>query len=347
MENNHWIIDEGNYTGIREEFPKIPEPLAKMLLLFHIFFATIDGIICDCLEISTAGHRSGRMMDHVYNLQRAQESIHEITYRKVLAAIVRKDWLIEFFQKYAPHAWDPAFEDLDTRALLCEFLKHQLPSVSKKQQWITDISKHPDPRVRIGALLVLEGVMFTSAFTVIFYTATQQMGKDLATINEWIREDEKSHAVAHVIALRHLFKDIGVLNLREIFEQGIRLEMDFYREIFADIPELAPELMEKHVLYTANGWLQLLGQESLSNDVESPFPLTDAYMNSRASQNQFETGASEYNKTPLSGDFRVIPKNSSFSRRFENGRKKHVTIPRHCAELLAIPHLLAVENKIC
>ena len=278
--NSYWREDEiPDYEKAGKEFRTLPDDERHFLEHVLAFFASSDGIVNRNITDNFGAEINLMEARFFYQVQQMMESIHALTYTRLL-------------QNFVP---DPTRQERLFRAL------ETMPAVAAKCKWA---ERWMDAgRASLGERLVafaaVEGIFFSGSFCAIFWAANQYPGKmtALKKSNEFICRDEGLHCDFAIALFKLLPEDQRPSTGRviQIVRDAVSCEEAFIKGALPrPLLNMNAESMTTHIRSCADFMLQKLVGNTVFN-VSTPFDFM-AKLALDGKSNFFETRVSEYNK---------------------------------------------------
>lgn len=173
--------------------------------------------------------------------------------------------------------------------------EERYPEVKAKVDWINEGFSYNDHRLARWTLTqaITEGVMFSSSFPAMLYHRDGSM-KQLKTANNFIRNEEMNHLMAHGYIYQQLPDKLSVEETQRLIREGAEIEMAFGKKTLKN-PIMAftvDELMQ-HVKSMANFVCSSVGVPAIYLDengapVLTPLDFMNTYTTGSEHANFFE-----------------------------------------------------------
>ncbi|MEZ5300847.1 MAG: ribonucleotide-diphosphate reductase subunit beta [Verrucomicrobiales bacterium] len=200
----------------------------------------------------------------------------------------------------------------------CEAMFEQIPTIKKKNEFVTRISKQLRRDLDLALVenkqllaknififgQVMEGTQFYGLFGMILSLYRQNKFPGIGQMFRYTLRDESNH----IEVFRNLFMDLIEENkeiwtesfraeLADIMREGIALEKEFIRDCLpVNSVGLSAEEFMQYIDYIADRRLVGVGLAPLNPGVGNPFPWLAEMMDIQKEQNFFEGRVTEYQK---------------------------------------------------
>lgn len=286
-----WIpVEIGLGQKDRDDWNELDPGTKKALTFVLAFFAQFDGIVGENLDenfMSEVGFLKEARA--TYTMFNAMETVHNEAYSLMIDTFIR---------------------DRNEQSTILKSIQNY-PEVSKIASWIfrygnpeDEESKTPRPFLeRLLAFACLEGIVFSTAFSVIYYIKNKNILPGLTKANEWIARDEGLHtefaAALNAVLTRDFdtkFKEIDQEKGRRIISSCIDDACkDFiFQALSLPLLGISPSDMMEYAKCTADKLSESFGFGKIYN-TKNPFDwmLVISLPNKT---NFFEQHVSEYSK---------------------------------------------------
>lgn len=290
-----WTADEIKFFTDFNDFNSLSEDERKPLIYIFGFFAVGDGTVSEVLLnylIDCSRSAEERMF---YIIQLLNEQIHNETYGNMIHTLLTT--------KAEREKVFNAVENIQT--------------IKKMNDYIQNIVRNPDGMKQLYvSLAIMEFVMFTPLFCIIFWYKNYKKGKlkEIMISNEMIAKDEGSHCKNGCenylsLPINERYTDHEI---HEMIKYAISICDEFTKEIFEDInlTNLNFENVSIYNRYVADVLLERLGHSDLYK-VDNPFewmeyhkfvPKTNFYEGTVTQYTKFNVTESINNAKMLSND---------------------------------------------
>ncbi len=200
----------------------------------------------------------------------------------------------------------------------CEAMFEQIPTILKKNEFVTGISKAlrrdtdltlpENKRLLAKNIFVfgqcMEGTQFYGLFGMILSLYRQNKFPGIGQMFRYTLRDESNH----IEVFRNLFMDLVEENqeiwtqdfredLRELMAEAVALEKEFIQDCLpTNAVGLSADEFTQYIDYIADRRLASVGLKPLSGNVENPLPWLAELMDIGKEQNVFEGRVTEYQK---------------------------------------------------
>lgn len=285
-----WHAEHLDIELAKDKFhwPNIPKNVQKVIKTVLSFFAISDGVVNENIETAFTGRIKSRECLLWYNFQKMMEDIHNITYGKLVEQYIT---------------------DVAERKNLLDALT-QFPSIKAKVDWIHKNIRGDVPLSKVILInTIVEGLMFSSSFAVIFWIADTFRAEGggmalpgLSKANEWISRDEGMHTEFGQLMYKRCKNKLPAEQVTDIIKDAVEVESMFVREAMPEkMPAMNHDLMIQYVKFVADGLLVDLGYSKYYN-VVNPFSFI-VKQNISVRQGDFFTdhAITEYKATLMTG----------------------------------------------
>lgn len=280
-----WTPGEIDYSNDRSDWDKLDENSRKPIEFILAFFAQFDGIVNENLIQNFKRETSKRKeAGFFYAWQEANEVVHNHTYSNLIEALIR---------------------DPKKKMEMMNSIRYY-PSIQKIAAWSFEWMRSDRPLAeRIIAFACIEGMIFQSAFAVIYWIKQRNVLQGLTKANEWIARDEGVHT-QFAITLYHVLttKDkelerVPEGRVHEILGSAVSVSEEMIKTaLSSDLVGLNSDDLVLYIKCTADTLASALGYKKPYNVTN---PLTwMAVISLPNKSNFFETKVSEYSKVSTS-----------------------------------------------
>lgn len=275
-----WTAQEIDYRGDREDWDNLDKNTREFLKFPLFFFAQIDGIITEGIDIFKADTSDIKECKAFYAAQEFIEVGHNETYSMLIETFIRD-----------PEEKAKAFNAIEN-----------YPIIKKIAVWMVDWMDQNIPLVeRIIAFACVEGILFSSAFASIYWIKRKNVLKGLCKANEFIARDEALHA-EFAVALYHVLtgitKKYNLLpkkKVHDIIKSAVGMAEEFTRQALkVDLVGMNADDMIRYIKCTADRLSDSLGYGNIYN-VKNPFDWM-VVIGLPNKSNFFETVPTEYGR---------------------------------------------------
>ena len=269
-----WIAGKFKWVKDAANFKSLPKRIQESILIVFLFFAPADGEVGEFVGKLSQEFKLPEL-NYCQDWQKQMENIHSVTYNQGLAAFVPNDEV-------------RAMMIVDAMADPC--IKAKLGFIRK---WM-------DPtqplRMRVLALAIVEGVMFSSAFAFIDWLKYQKYNMpDLFATNHEISRDEGNHQKSASLAHLCLVNRITPKEFKDIADDAQHIENTFVDRLIPEggFPGLTRVGMKKHVEHCFNITAESFKCSNLYGTTSSPLIwMTERSLNTK--ENFFEVTGLNY-----------------------------------------------------
>jgi ribonucleotide reductase beta subunit family protein with ferritin-like domain len=279
-----WTSEDIDFLGDRDEWDDLDNDTRKYLTFLIFLFAQFDGIVNENIIKNFQEDTSDIDAASIfYRIQAAIEDVHGKVYSLFIKAFIR------------------SIDEQNRGLNSIEYV----PEVRNMAAWVFKWMNRDIPLMeRIIAFACVEGIMFSSAFTGIYWIKRRNILKALTKANEFIARDEAIHT-EFAVALFHTYAS-SPLGLKkhdapskerviEIISSSVNETVKFTRNAMnIGLVGLSCDDMTKYIQCTGDSLCESLGYGSIYNAVN---PLTwMAIISLPNKTNFFESRVSEYSK---------------------------------------------------
>jgi ribonucleoside-diphosphate reductase subunit M2 len=312
QEGQIWSIGEIPYQNILkdvDDLHNLPPNEQRCVESVIVFFALADEIVLDNISANFTSRILPREAQFFYKMQDMIEMVHSETYAT-------------FLESYFPNP-------IKLNKITTNILDPNgcFPSVYKKHQWMKSKIYHDEIADKVtdkelGRQLVvwgvIEGLLFTSSFSIIGYFVSidkfPALGQVIIIIiiinyslyynqaNEFIGRDEALHVDAALELYSHIVDKLDNNEIIDIIREATEIELEFAREavcfgVTSDVKGIFNiHNMELHVCHIANVMCKRLSVPILYRDVdESPLYFMNSF-GGTVKHNQFESVSTSYSR---------------------------------------------------
>jgi ribonucleoside-diphosphate reductase subunit M2 len=278
-----WSPKEISFVKDRSDWLSLKDDERRFLTFVLSFFAQVDGIIIENLNENFQRETSEfKEVVAFYNIQNAMETIHNETYSLMIETFI---------------------QDINERNRALDAINH-FPSIRNISDWIRTWM---DPNIplmeRIIAFSCVEGILFTAAFTAIYWIKKSNLLRGLCKANEFIARDEAIHTNFAVALYHHytrVVKKFPILSqekVHKIISDAVNVSEVFIRDALrVDLIGMNAEDMLEYVKCTANWLATSFAYDKVYENAKNPFPWM-LLITMQNKTNFFEDSVSEYSKT--------------------------------------------------
>lgn len=218
----HWDI---KLPREHQEFLTLDESEQRIVKYILGFFANSDKLVNDNIENRFAVEIEIFEAGLMYDLQKLMENIHNITYSKLLTAIIQ----------------DPVEREWYSNAAI------NIPTVAAMAEWInTSMTSNEPFSTRLFRMMIVEGVFFVSCFVYIYWLASRGKMPGLAQSNELIARDEDIHTRWGATLYNATTVRPTRAEIETISRAGVQIAQNFAADILAG-SKLSAAAMNKHI----------------------------------------------------------------------------------------------------
>lgn len=281
--NVFWTSSDITFTEKdKEQWDDLDEESRNYVTFILCLFAQLDGVVGKNMSIFTKDTSFIKECSWFYSIQNAIEVVHNKVYSLFLKHFIT----------------DPV------QLSKCLNSIKNIPEIGKIAEWT---EKWMDPTLpilkRIIAFVVLEGVIFSSAFACIYWIKRRGKLQCLTKGNEWIARDERLHAEFGIDLYKLLteifssaFERLSEEEVKEIITSGVELNRQFTAAaIRTDLMDLGVNDIMGYVESVADNISVKLGYNKIYNTI-NPLPWM-VIIGLTGKTNFFEEKVSQYGRT--------------------------------------------------
>jgi ribonucleoside-diphosphate reductase subunit M2 len=242
MQRLIWFSWDINYSREYESFASLDPARQKVVKNILGFFANSDKLVNDNIEERFSKEIDIYEAKCIYTLQEHMENVHNTTYSLLLHAIILDDSARTYILGASTN----------------------IPVVKAMADWIVGTTKSSEIFAsRVLKMVMVEGVMFVSAFCYIYWLASEGKMPGLAHSNELIQRDELMHAAWGAEVYRACTIRPSRSELVKIVGEAVGLAADFARETLGEDSRLSADSMCRYIEKKADDMLLLCGEEKI------------------------------------------------------------------------------------
>ncbi|KAF8444475.1 ribonucleotide reductase small subunit [Boletus edulis BED1] len=239
-------------------------------------FAALDGIVNENLIEWFSSEVQATKAQCFYGFQIMVENIHSETYALPIDTYIKD-----------PAQHEYLFDAMDTT-----------PCVKCKAdwalQWISE--EHSTFAECLVAFAAVEGIVFSSSFTSIFWLKKRGLMPGLTFSNELISHDEGMHTNFACLLSSHLRQRPHPRVVERIITEVVKIKQEFLTDgLPAALIRMNAKLMCQYIEFVADRLLVSLGNKKIYN-VTNPFDFMDM-ISLQGKTNFFKKRVSDYSKT--------------------------------------------------
>lgn len=288
-----WRPEEIDFSKDRDDWANLDEDTKVHLKFILAFFSQVDGLLTENLSENFKKKTAmWKEVTHAYSAQELMETIHNKTYSTMIYMFI---------------------SDPEERAKILNGIKNY-DAVGDIARWMVRWMQDDKPVMEsIVAMACIEGILFTSAFTSIYWIKRKNVLKGLTKANEFIARDEDLHTDLGVAVYRHFttVQDgngkpaLSDKKVHEIISSAVDVAEIFTRDALkVELIGLNPDDMMGYVKCTADILAQKLGTPKIYG-CENPLSWM-AIIGLDNKTNFYEDRVTEY-AAPIesAGEFRI------------------------------------------
>lgn len=278
LRDSHWRHEEIHLHKDIQHYRDLDEETRKVLDTILRFFAIGDNLVVENLIVRFGNEIKRDVVRTFYSFQIANEEEHKLMYARLINTVV---------------------ENEAKRALI---LSDDEPALRLMADWINKwiVDRHVPFAERLLAFVFVEGIFFTSCFTVIFWLRAQNLFPGVGKSNEFISRDENLHALfACSLIQNHVRHRLARPRLVQLVQEMIRVSDLFVDTMFdggrIKLLGLNATQLKIYPRHVTNYYLSEMGEEPVFQHVYNPFPFM-VQQSLEGKTNFFESEVSEYKK---------------------------------------------------
>lgn len=303
IEASFWTDEDINKDCERDAADRERASESERRLFDYVqgFFAVSDFVVKDVIASKIGQRIKNPDVSIVYDYITAVENIHMITYSKVIEKAVpnskeRQKILesasriptikkkIDWIRKWVGMENDVHGLDRDTIEAIFEIVQqnnrilealHPGEDIDTyKSEKILNLEKKlseniPSLDLLLISLSLMEGIMFSGSFGILFWFAKNNMFPGACKANQLIKNDEGTHVQNGALIHRGLIKNkVDQKIVHEMVREAVEIENDFMCDAMppdSGIRGMNSKLMARYTQYSADWVLELFGYEKLYN----------------------------------------------------------------------------------
>lgn len=312
LQASTWTAEEINFAddisqivdGLSKDNPKSKQFQEIMDIVAHVlgFFSGADKVVNDNLAENFLGIIEILEAKQFYGMQIQNEGVHMETYAKTIEAYysdkIQRDKILnahkhmkcikklfDWAQKWIEHTPE---KEQDHNPVLQHY---ELEGAS--EEVIEDLATIWCHAKRLVAFACIEGVMFSSAFCIIFWFKEKGLFPGLTFSNELISRDEGLHRDFACLLFRMINHKPPHEQLYDIITEAVDVNKQFVDEMLGTRQVgMNADLMNQYVQYTADSLSRQLNMDLIYN-VKNPFSFMEK-ISINGMTNFFEKRVGEY-----------------------------------------------------
>ena len=277
-----WTVEEIDFSKDYNHFIELSSSLQHIIKYMLIFFSNTDGLIN--YNISKNFLDMDKEVSFCYVFQMFMEQIHNETYSMMIETLIKDN-----------EEKDRIFNSLYNYEIIKEMNEWGL----KYSNGEYSLSH------KVLAFLCFEGIIFSGAFSLIFwikkYCSNNIPGfmNGLIKSNELISRDEGLHTEFAVLMYNYLKNKPSKEKIIEIITEAVTIEKEFITEsLSCELIGMNAGLMSQYIQYIADRLLKMLSLDSIYKST-NPFPWMEL-ISVQGKTNFFEKRVGEYAKANVS-----------------------------------------------
>lgn len=297
MMNNIWSPLEklGEIKNDRLSFNRLKGPLKRAFVHVMAYFSIGDQIVNDNIARNLC-----RLMENCphciifYNLQQGQEAVHTWSYNVYNYHVLGLGSLKQHAESHDDVDIDTV-DNLTARGVF-DYLS-KLKPIQRKIQWTRKWTESSSSTLahNIIAMVITEGVFFSSSFAFIYWLKSLNEFHGLSHYNDYISRDEALHCeFGWTFYNNYVREKLLVDDVKKMFTEAVDIEIEFFENVTTGVYGEMTK-MSCYIKYMADFILEKLNIEPVYG-AENPY----AFMRNlsiRTKPNMFERTNTEY--TPI------------------------------------------------
>jgi ribonucleotide reductase beta subunit family protein with ferritin-like domain len=278
QEDSRWNIGEIKIHNDKLDFDKSSKEIQKFVKLNMGITLALDNIIAENLKTNFIAEADSMEEKFYFNSQENMEYIHAATYNLIIYTFLGEAETIKFIEEIA--------------------------NIKEMQNVVNYVKKWSDPSIpkhlRFAAFAFIEGVLFCSFFTGIFYLKSSGKFNNLILANEMIQKDETIHRDFNVYKFKRLVAELSLNKVSEmkdiiynICNECVLIQDSLIDITYSEINDLTPESVKQYTRSIADLLLHDLGHKPLYN-VNNPF--TWLSISNQVKTNFYDLEVSQYKR---------------------------------------------------
>ena len=274
----HWVAEEIDFSQDVKDWKVMQEEVKRTVKHVLSFFLIADMLVAKNIDQNLSSIK-WHEVDTCYTFQKMMENVHSETYRLMMDTLVTDKKEREELNKTTS----------------------TYPSVQLKVKWAL---KWIHAKATLAEILVafsiVEGIMFSSSFCVIFWLRRIGLMPGLSQANKLIARDEGQHVeFAFLLYNNYIVNKLSIERITEMVSSAVEVEKEFVNEaIKDDFTGMTKKLMIDYVCFVADRHLVKLGAPKKYN-VTNPFEWMDLIA-VKGKANFFEKRVTDYTKASQS-----------------------------------------------
>lgn len=278
--DSFWVPQEVSLAqDLNDWNNKMTDDEKHFISMVLAFFAASDGIVNENLAVRFMNDVQCAEARAFYSFQIAMENIHSEMY----------SLLIETYIK-----------DVDEKHKLFNAIKFY-PCIKQKADWAQKYIQDQESNfaTRLVGFACVEGILFSSSFSAIFFLKKRGLMPGLTFSNSLISRDEALHTEFAVLLYSKLERKLSEETIHNIITEAVDIEKDFITEaIPCRMIGMNSKLMTQYIEFVADRLTVQLGYSKIYHST-NPFDFMEL-ISIESKVNFFERTNSEYalaNKT--------------------------------------------------
>lgn len=274
LEKLRWSVEDADLSGDAEDWRARMSSADRRAIRYALgLFAVFDTLVLDHLP-KIADAVDCMEARRVYETQADQEGVHEEAYMLQIEAVTT---------------------DEADRQFMRDSIKN-MPGVRALVQWARARLAVEDVRLRLAAMAVIEGVIFSAFFSILQWLRERNLLTGVVTFNELIVRDEGRHAMFSCLLIRKFLRvPLEKSAVVEILKSGVAVVSAMIDEaIPAPLAGINAAQVKKYVQFRGDAILRLMGFGAHYN-TPNPLKFMDKLdLNAVAKVNFFERRVTQY-----------------------------------------------------
>jgi ribonucleoside-diphosphate reductase subunit M2 len=279
-----WIAEEICFKQDIIDFSTLSADEKNLILKVLAFFAAADGIVMQNVCENFVQEVQVPEARYFWVLQAYFEAVHAETYNLIIDTLVK---------------------DQDQKRLLFEAV-HSDQTVKHKTEWAAKFAEDKTLSFaeRLLAFACVELLFFSGSFAVLFWLKSRAKLPGVTFSNELIARDENLHVEFACLIYKHIVKKLPGGTILKLVLSAVEVEKLFWTDTFnhGNLPGMSNQLMHKHIEFTADYLLQMLGENKFFFTC-CPFEFMET-ISMEGKSNFFEKRVGEYRKAFVNDETR-------------------------------------------
>jgi ribonucleotide reductase beta subunit family protein with ferritin-like domain len=275
-----WTVSEVDLSKDPADWDKCDYKIKRVLTHALSFFAGADELVNQNINNNFYDEFEIHEAKSFYATQFAIESVHKEMYSLQIVTLIK-----DVAEQTKMFEAISSFPSIKAKAAFCtKYMQRDKYSLAK----------------RLVCFALVEGLLFSSSFAIIFYLKKRGLFPGVCFSNELISRDEGLHTkFACQLYKNHIVYKLSRDEIKELVEEAVKLEKDFVLDALPEgILGLSANKLQEYIECVANVILDMLGEEKMYN-TRNPFDWMEL-ISMDGKSNFFERSVGEYAKADLS-----------------------------------------------